>query len=135
MLLTLGLLSAKGLLLLSCGLVQACFWELNLGMRLDGKQPAEEFDMLLENDGNDGAGDADDRGCETQSSDNESSHACSIVKLTWSVDSISHSYRWGCHLCGLLLLIRNVFVVLSRIICDLHNISWSARRIFPNTWC
>lgn len=35
--------------------------------------------LLFDADGNDGAGEPDDRGWETQSSDNESSQACSIV--------------------------------------------------------
>lgn len=35
--------------------------------------------MLFVKDGIEGAGDPDDRGCETQSSDNESSHAWSMV--------------------------------------------------------
>lgn len=42
----------------------------------------EEWEVLFINEGSDGAGEPDDRGCEFQSSERESSHACSIV-LRW----------------------------------------------------
>jgi hypothetical protein len=35
--------------------------------------------VLFDVEGSEGTGEPDDRGCETQSSDNESSQACSIV--------------------------------------------------------
>ena len=47
------------------------------GMRLE----IRESDMLLVKEGSDGAGEPEDRGCETQSSERESSHACSIAKV------------------------------------------------------
>ena len=49
------------------------FWGWYLGMRLEGTR--EAFDVLLFNDGNDGGGDPDDRGCDIQSSERESNHA------------------------------------------------------------
>jgi hypothetical protein len=76
-LISLGLLSARGLSLPSGSAVHDFLLGSYFGMRLMLVLRLEE--MLLDNDGNDGAGDAEDGGCETQSSDNESSHACSIA--------------------------------------------------------
>jgi hypothetical protein len=53
-------------------------------MRLEGGWTLEESDVLFDNEGRDGAGEPEDRGCDTQSSDNESSQACSIVIVIWS---------------------------------------------------
>ena len=73
--LSLGLRSARALLLLSRLGVHDFFWVLYLGMRLDGTRMWEEFDVLLVKEGSDGGGEPEDRGCETQSSERESSHA------------------------------------------------------------
>jgi hypothetical protein len=48
-------------------------------MRLEFAGIFEEWDVLFDNEWREGPGEPDDRGCETQSSDNESSQACSIV--------------------------------------------------------
>jgi hypothetical protein len=53
-------------------------WGLYLGMRLD---VTRESEVLLVNEGSDGTGEPEDRGCETQSSERESSHAWSIATL------------------------------------------------------
>lgn len=84
MLLLFGLLSARALLLLSTAGVHTCFWGLYFGMRLAGARTLEESDVLFDSEGRDGAGEPDDRGCDTQSSDNESSHAPSIA-IRWLV--------------------------------------------------
>jgi hypothetical protein len=78
MLLSLGLLSARALLL-SWAIAHELCRGRYFGMRLDVNRGLEEFDVLLVNEGNDGAGEPDDRGWETQSSESESSHAWSIV--------------------------------------------------------
>lgn len=76
---SLGLRSTSALPLLLRGAVQACFCGLNFGMRLEVAGILVELDVLFDNEGREGAGEPDDCGCETQSSDNESSQACSIV--------------------------------------------------------
>lgn len=78
-LLSLGLRSVRGLLLLSNAPVHACFLGLYFGMRLEVARVFDESDVLFDREGREGAGEPGDRGCETQSSDNESNHACSIV--------------------------------------------------------
>jgi len=77
MLISLGLLSARGLSWLSSSAVHDFFRGSYFGMRLMLVRRFEE--VLFEKDGSDGTGDPDDRGCETQSSERESSHAWSIV--------------------------------------------------------
>lgn len=73
--------SLKGLFPTSFGTVHDCFCGLYFGMRLDAARALEESELLLDNEGNDGAGEPDDRGSETQSSERESSQACSIAKI------------------------------------------------------
>ncbi len=75
MLLSLRLRSLRGL---SCPAAHGCFWGLYLGIRLDTARAWEESDVVFDKDGNDCTGDSD-RGCETQSSESESNHACSIA--------------------------------------------------------
>lgn len=74
MLWSFALLSLRGLLLLSLGAAPFRLRELNFGMRLDFVRGAEEL-MLFDNRGRDGAGDPEDRGSETQSSERESNQA------------------------------------------------------------
>lgn len=75
MLLSLGLRSARGWCESPSG-VHACFSELYLGMRLD---MARESNVLLVKDGSEGAGEPEDRGCETQSSERFCNHASPIA--------------------------------------------------------
>jgi hypothetical protein len=70
--------SLNGLFALSCAAVHECFWGLYFGMRLDAPRAWEVSDVLFDREGNDCTGDPD-RGWEIQSSESESSHACSIV--------------------------------------------------------
>jgi len=56
-------------------------------MRLDVPR-SKESEVLLDKDGRDGTGDPDDRGCDTQSSESESNHACSIAMLVRGVDGL-----------------------------------------------
>jgi len=48
-------------------------------MRLDLARALEDSEVLSVKDGNERAGDPDDLGCETQSSERECNHACSIA--------------------------------------------------------
>ena len=59
--------------------VHVFFWGLNFGMRLDLARASEDSEVLSVRDGSEGAGEPDDLGCETQSSERESNHACSIA--------------------------------------------------------
>lgn len=75
---SLMLRSSRAALLLSSGADQFCFWGSYLGMRLEAARELFNSEVLFERDGNEGAGEPADRGCDTQSSERESSHACSI---------------------------------------------------------
>jgi hypothetical protein len=48
-------------------------------MRLNLARALEDSEVLSVRDGREGAGEPDDLGCETQSSERESNHACSIA--------------------------------------------------------
>ena len=75
-LLSLKLLSPRGLFTESFRAVHSCFFGSNLGMRLMLVRMFEEFEVvLLEKEGTVGTGDPEDLGSDTQSSDKESSHA------------------------------------------------------------
>ena len=48
-------------------------------MRLDLARALADSEVLSVSDGSEGAGEPDDLGCETQSSERESNHACSMA--------------------------------------------------------
>lgn len=48
-------------------------------MRLDLARASEDSEVFSVREGSEGAGEPDDLGCETQSSERESNHACSIA--------------------------------------------------------
>lgn len=56
-------------------------------MRLAFAGAWEDSELLSVNDGNEGAGEPDDLGCETQSSERESSHACSMARAIAMAES------------------------------------------------
>lgn len=75
------LLSLNGVL--SFVVVHDCFSGLYFGMRLDVARALVDSEVLFDSDGRDGAGEPAERGCDIQSSERESSHACSIVIDYW----------------------------------------------------
>lgn len=104
MLCSFALLSLRGLFSPSYAGVHAFFCGLYLGMRLDTGRGFEESEVLFDNEGNEGAGEPDDRGWDTQSSESESNQACSIMEVGREVESKGVCDVYGCDIGAIELL-------------------------------